>query len=139
MSGLAKEEIADALHSLFDEDGSIDIVLIYGSCAREEMNEMSDVDIAVHSINGAIDDERLVKMSLSISDALHKEVDLVDLSSVEGLFLYEIMTGSVRIKFDLLPYMRLYMEALYFYEDFLPIQRRVKESIIRRFIDESKR
>lgn len=120
------------LHERFDSDDDIDICLVYGSFAKGQAGAMSDVDVAVHSIKGHIDIERLVEMQLSLSDAFYREVDLADLSCAEGLFLYEIMTRGVRVKFAAEPYSRLLREALCWYEDFLPIKQRVQKAILQR-------
>ena len=53
----------------------------------------------------------------------HEYSDIADLSKAEGLFLHQIMTTGERIKFNHDVFHKSIMKALYFYEDFLPIQR----------------
>lgn len=129
---LTLDDVAGILHQKFDSDDGIDICLVYGSFAKGRAGEASDVDVAIRSPGGVISTDRLVEMQLDLSDAFHREVDLADLSRAEGLFLYEIMTSGVRVKFAVEPYSRLLMEALYWYEDFLPIRRRVQEAVLQR-------
>ena len=63
------------------------------------------------------------------------EVDIANLSKAEGLFLHQIMTTGERIKFNHNVFHKYIMKALYFYENFLPIQHARRTEKIKRFIN----
>jgi predicted nucleotidyltransferase len=112
----------------------IDTVLLFGSFAKNTFTSKSDVDIAIHSKN-PITIENLVSMQTDLSDICRREIDLVDLSKAEGIFLHQIVTTGIKIKIDSNVFHHYLMKALYFYEDFLPILRSVQKEKIRRFIN----
>lgn len=129
------EELKTFLIDFFKEKVDIDVVLVYGSFAKGKQNENSDVDIAIHSVNGKISIDDLVEMQVALSLLLGREVDLVDLRGAEGYFLYEIMTQNKRIIYKPEIYVHYLMEALYFYEDFMPILRECQKVRINRFLE----
>ena len=68
-------------------------MLLYGSVAKDRFKAHSDVDIAVSA-------DRLLEDGVELSALLDRPVDVLDLFSTEGLILYKIMTGHIRIKID---------------------------------------
>jgi len=57
------------------------------------------VDIAV-SADRPLSEDRLLEAGAELSTLLDRPVDVLDLFSTEGLILYKIMTGHIRIKID---------------------------------------
>ena len=105
-----------------------------GSQAKNKFHEHSDIDIAVHS-QDALSYDSLAKMQVELSLLCKREIDIADLSKAEGLFLHQIMTTGERIKFNHDVFHKYIMKALYFYEDFLPIQRARRAEKIKRFVN----
>lgn len=115
-------------------DSRYTIILIYGSVARNAQNNNSDIDIAIYDKNGEIPIDSLATMAGELSLRFHKELDLVDIRCAEGLFLYEIITGNVSVRRDPAAYHYYLMKAIYWYEDFRPIQEACQRERIERFI-----
>ena len=128
------KEIQNLLSEYFSQKDEIDTVILFGSFAKGTYSPHSDIDLAVHSAR-QMDFPSLAGIQTDLALLCHREVDLTDLSNAEGVFLYQIMTTGVRIKFSPDVYVKHLVKALCFKEDFLPtieFSRRVK---IRRFID----
>ena len=129
-----KKDITAKLVEYFGNKPEIDAAIHFGSFAKNKFNEHSDIDIAVHSKN-ELSYDNLAQMQVELSLLCKREVDIADLSKAEGLFLHQIMTTGERIKFDHNVYHKYIMKALYFYEDFLPIQRACRAEKIKRLIN----
>ena len=129
-----KEKLNAKLVEYFGNKPEIDAAILFGSLAKGSFNEHSDIDIAVHSKKEMSYDD-LADMQVQLSLLCKREVDIADLSKAEGLFLHQIMTTGKRIKFDHNVFHKYIMKALYFYEDFLPIQQSCRAERIRRFIN----
>jgi len=125
------EEIRAILEKYFSQKDEIDTVILFGSFAKGNFNEKSDVDIAIHS-REELDFEKLARMRTELSLLCGREIDLADLSKAEGVFLCQIMRGK-RIKFDREIFMKYQMKALFLREDFLPILERCRKEKLRRF------
>ena len=109
------------------------LMLLYGSVAKDRFKAHSDVDIAV-SADRPLSEDRLLETGAELSALLDRPVDVLDLFSTEGLILYKIMTGHIRIKIDAALYVKYYSKALGFREDFKPLQDMMREARIGRFI-----
>lgn len=129
-----KKELKMKLEEYFKEQPEIDAAILFGSFASGKFNPKSDIDIAVHS-KTELSYDALAEMQIALSLLCKREIDIADLSKAEGLFLYKIMTTGERIKFDHNVFHKYLMKALYFYEDFLPIQRACREEKIKRMIN----
>jgi hypothetical protein len=82
----------------------------------------------------AIPVESLVDLQIALSSDLEREVDLVDLSAIEGLILSEIFRkGKVLIKKDPSLYACYMRKVIYFNEDMLPNIRMILEKRASRF------
>lgn len=119
------------MEKYFSQKDEIDTVILFGSFAKGNFNEKSDVDIAIHS-REELDFEKLARMRTELSLLCGREIDLADLSKAEGVFLCQIMRGK-RIKFDREIFMKYQMKALFLREDFLPILERCRKEKLRRF------
>jgi len=112
--------------------------MVYGSFARGEANERSDVDIALAGSDPlSLDDKMTIQAELSTR--LGRELDVVDLSDAEGIFLHRIMSEGLVVA-ETLPEGRelrlsLTRRALYFNADYYPIYKRDQEARLRRMFD----
>ena len=118
--------------TLANEPG-IKVALVYGSAAAGKMRPGSDVDVAV-LFDRPLDMESRLALWGKLTDALHREVDLVDLYDLGGEILHQILTkGRVIIKNDAQAYYLLLQRMVYNEEDFMPQVRRALRTRIERF------
>ena len=93
----------------------------------------SDVDVAVLFEKSLGVDARLA-LQEKLVDALHREVDLVDLHGLGGEILHQILTkGRVVIKNDAHAFFRILQRMVYNEEDFMPQVRRTLRARVERF------
>lgn len=124
------QAVADAL---IGEPG-VKVAIVYGSAATDKMRPGSDVDVAVLFDRPLNIDARLALWG-RLTDALRREVDLVDLHDLGGEILHQILTkGCVVIKNDVDAYFRLVQRMIYDREDFMPQVRRAQRARIGRMI-----
>lgn len=113
----------DVKHNLkqyFTTQTSVQLAILYGSFAKGLENERSDVDIAVAGY-AEYHSSVLVDLNLSISKLLNREIDIVDLNSLSGTILTQILTSGTIIKSkDTSLYAELIKKMLYFEEDMAP-------------------
>lgn len=95
---LSIDRIKDLVRDVFDSvyPGQIEFCYLFGSYAKGYAKESSDVDLCVStSLSGL----RFAGLSESIRAVLHKKIDLIRLSNLEGNFemVNEIMKDGVKI------------------------------------------
>lgn len=101
------EEIKEKIIKILNKKIECEAIVIFGSYARGTQNEESDIDIAIKT-NKAITKKEVYDMSNQISDELKRDIDLVNLDTIENDgFKYEILINGTVIyckdsyKFDL--------------------------------------
>ena len=113
-------DIKDILKQYFTTHPSVQLVILYGSFAKGQENQRSDVDIAVAG-SAEYPSSVLVDLNLEISKLLNREIDIVDLNSINGTILTQILTSGNIIKSeDTSLYAELIKKMLYFEEDMAP-------------------
>ena len=130
-----QSKVIDTLTQYFSDKPHFDTVLLFGSFASGKNNDNSDVDIAVHSDKPLSLDE-ILNLQVELSHLLHIEIDLVDLHNCKGVFLNEIMSNNIRIRYDFDVYHYYMMESLSFMEYEYPTIKWLQEEKIRRFVNE---
>ena len=111
----------------------IRVAIVYGSAVTGRMRPDSDVDVAV-MFERALDMASRLDLWDKLTDALKREVDLVDLYDLGGEILHQIMTkGRVVIKNDAHVYFRLMQRMVYNEEDFMPQVRKALRARVMRF------
>jgi len=128
-----RSELVAKLSAFFSQAPEIRLALLYGSYAKDAATARSDVDIAVAGA-GPIDRNRLFELSGELGIFLGREIDLVDLSRIDGLILHRIVTQGIRVKTDPSLYVRFASKAYGYIADFKPLQDRMRASRLRRFI-----
>lgn len=128
------EKINGILKDFFSQKDEIDTVLLFGSFAKGTFNMHSDIDIAIHS-NTPLEYDALVKIQTELSFLTHREIDLVDLSDADGIFLYQIMTTGIKIKINPVIFVKYLSKALCFREDFLPAVQYFRKEKLRRALN----
>lgn len=129
-----RKKILAPVKDFFALKDNIPLVILYGSACREDFTEKSDVDLAL-AAQAPIPVDLMAEYQQSLELLLDREVDLIDLKTTKGLIFYKAVTGGIRIKNNPSLFVRLLSEALYFYEDYLPLVKRTQEYRIKRFID----
>ena len=71
-------------------------VWIYGSFAHGRARRDSDLDIGILP-TGPLDSWERLERAQDVAARVHREVDLVDLSTVSDLLRYEVVTGGFRV------------------------------------------
>ena len=88
------------LTPFFLQQSDIQLVWIYGSVARGEETEASDLDVAVAG-HQALTPARRVELAQQISQLVMREVDLVDLLAERGVIQSQVLTqGRLLLKKD---------------------------------------
>ena len=72
-------------------------IYLFGSFAKNEFNENSDIDIAV-LYKEKLDRVELFKKQEELFLKFNRDVDLVDLQDVNDVFAYEIINNSIKLK-----------------------------------------
>ena len=127
-------DIRNAIVEALGLQEDIHIAFLFGSAARNRLRPDSDVDIAVAGSRPLSIDE-MMSTTRRLSQAVRREVDLVDLRVTEGLILREILTkGTALIVHDRGFLVALAKKVVYFSEDLLPYTQRLRQSRIERFI-----
>jgi len=111
----------------------VKVAIMFGSAAEDRLTVQSDVDIAVAS-NSSLSIEQRLALSAALSNAVKREVDLVDMKSVSGLILQQILTKGVMLRKDAACYAALMKRMLFEQADMMPYTRRVMQAHVERFL-----
>ncbi len=84
-----REAVLEEVSRVLQESGQVKLGLVYGSAARNQLGPHSDIDVAVGA-GRPLEWNILSQLHRALSDALEREVDLIDLERLEGL-LWEIL------------------------------------------------
>lgn len=124
------QTVADTLAA----EPGLKVALVYGSAAAGKMRRDSDVDVAV-LFGRPLDMDARLALWGRLTDALRREVDLVDLHGLGGEILHQILTkGRVVIRNDEEAYYGLAKRMVYDREDFMGLVRRAQRERIGRMI-----
>lgn len=108
--------------------------ILFGSFAKGRARASSDVDIAIAGLRPLGLLERL-KLSASLSKALGREIDVIDLLAVHGVIYQQAMTqGKILIDRDKLLHARLLKKLWYEEADMMPNIRYVLKKRRERFL-----
>ena len=131
---LTTGQIEDELRSLLAERPEIELCFLFGSAVTGRRGPESDIDVAVCG-KRPLPPASLAQLQIEMCDGLGAEVDLLDISRLEGLILREVLTRGIRIINRNPPLLAHYIKkVLYFSEDMLPNYRMIAEANVRRFI-----
>lgn len=82
-------EIIDILKKQFN----CDVIILFGSYARETQRQDSDIDIAFKTKRN-ISKQELFDTAQKLEGILKKDVDLIDLNNISDSFRYEILING---------------------------------------------
>ncbi|NWK55157.1 nucleotidyltransferase domain-containing protein [Verrucomicrobiaceae bacterium N1E253] len=128
------EQIAASVESVLHGEPEIKLVILYGSVARGKMRCNSDVDLAV-LFDHPLSAEEKMKLVEKLAETLGKEVDLVDLHSLNGTILRKILCeGRVIYRDGSGSLARLLQRMIYNQTDMMPYTLRTLKERQRTFI-----
>jgi len=87
-------KLKEILKNFFKE---AEAIYLFGSFAKNEFNENSDIDIAV-LYKKKLDRVELFKKQEELFLKFNRDIDLVDLQDVNDVFAYEIINNSIKLK-----------------------------------------
>ena len=100
-----REKLENAKKYLI-EKCSCEAIILFGSFARNEQREDSDIDLAVKTDKDITPNE-LFEIKNELEDILKKDVDLIDLKNTQDGIRYEILINGIilyvkdEVKFEL--------------------------------------
>jgi predicted nucleotidyltransferase len=128
------QEIASEAKTVLSEEQGLMLAILYGSAATGSMRTDSDVDIAL-LFDVPMNAERKMEIISRLGSRLQREVDLVDLHTLNGTILKQILRkGRVLIQAEpgVLP--GLVRKMIYNQADMMPYVSRTLLERQRRFI-----
>ncbi len=115
-----KELLKKKIKNVLKQYSSVKLAILYGSSINDRKENINDIDIAVADLK-KIDYEKLAKLQLALEKELQNKVDLVDLSTINGVILQQILCKGERVictdQSLMVPYIK---KMLYFQEDMMP-------------------
>jgi predicted nucleotidyltransferase len=135
MQKLNSLTILDRTVKVLDTEPDLKVAIIYGSVVSKNMREDSDVDLAV-LFDTPMDVERKMQLIARLERELSRNVDLVDLASISGTILQQILCkGQILLKNDTSALARLLQKMVYHQTDMMPYVRRTLLERQRRFVN----
>jgi predicted nucleotidyltransferase len=87
-------DLVAALRAFAEERPELVALVLYGSAARDELGESSDVDLAIAE-SRPLSLERRIELADELSRLLGREVDAVGLRAIDGLLLVQVLTKGL--------------------------------------------
>lgn len=132
-------DLDTAIRRVLEEYPQIQFATLFGSAACGQMTDQSDIDIAVAAQTALSLDVR-IELADRLTQALHREIDLIDLQSVSGTILEQsLVYGRLILKKDAGLYAELIKRLWFNQADMMPYTRRILAERRRRFLHESGR
>ena len=132
---MVDQQVQTAILHVLEAFPEIKIASVFGSAARGRLTSMSDIDVAVAAETKLPLATRLA-MALQLSQALHREVDLIDLQDVTGEILQQSLCQGVKLlQKDAGLYARLIQRLWFDQADMMPYRRRILAERRRRFLN----
>ena len=128
-----REEVIQHIQPQLYTNKNIDLCILYGSAARDQLSSESDIDLAVGSSRTIRYEERL-RLSQELTVLVGREVTVLDISSLNGVILQEILTKGITLKnTDTAFKAELLIQMYEFTEDLFPSYMAGAEKRIRGF------
>jgi predicted nucleotidyltransferase len=128
------KKIIEKILSVMNNYPEIHIVILFGSAVKNRLRPDSDIDIAVAGSRTLLSDQKY-DMLLSLSEALAREVDIVDLQAVAGSILQQALCKGVIIKKTSPPILAELIKKMWYNQsDMMPYTRRILKARCERFI-----
>jgi predicted nucleotidyltransferase len=117
---LSTMSISMQIRSVLEMAPDVAVGLLFGSATKNRLRFDSDIDIAIAG-EQAFSLHRLKELAYSLSEAVKRPVDLIDLVSTKGLICHQALTKGIPL---IVKNKRIMAQLMYEYvcfcEDFLP-------------------
>ncbi len=128
-----KNQVSGQIQNLLLNTQNIEICILFGSAAKNKLNENSDIDIAVALKDSSFDAMNSIKELLE--NSLKRDIDFIDLKNAHGLILKEIVgNGILLINRNMILFRNIVKRMWYEGEDYLPLVRDAQKAQIKRMI-----
>lgn len=111
------------LKNQLEQDPTIKLAILFGSCANETAGSESDVDLAI-LLNVPLLKEKKILIIQRVAQIFGRAVDLIDLQKAGEPILSQIIKYGIVIKGSQQDYTELAIKNVYANEDFLPYIKR---------------
>jgi predicted nucleotidyltransferase len=132
------QELKDNLIKWAEKRGDIDLMIIFGSRAKDRLRQDSDLDLGIwRSSKWSVDFHR--ECVEQITSFLPTAIDLIDLSKIDGPLLQEILCNGKKIYQQKVHLMGvLYVRLMDWRTDFMPAWEDMLEQRRKRFLVKQK-
>lgn len=135
MTTTAQPNIADAARAVLESHPELLAAMLYGSAASGRMNDESDVDVAVLA-DAPLTVEQKIDLAVELGRVLHRDVDILDLSTALGTVFAEALCNGQRLFVrDTVAFARQVRRMQYNQADDMPRYRMILDERRRRFIN----
>lgn len=125
------------IRQVLEDYPQIRLAVLFGSAVRDRLTKWSDIDIAV-AAQAPLSLDTRIELADRLTQALHREIDLIDLQSVSGTILKQSLChGRLVLKKDAVLYAELIKRLWFNQADMMPYTRRILAERRRRFLHES--
>ncbi len=112
------EKIKDQIVTVIKGYPDCRLCILYGSAAKNRLTEHSDIDVAVAG-EKPLEKELLVTLSIELTKVFGREADVLDIHTVGGIILSEIIGGGSVIKKDVVLHAYFMKKVMFFHADML--------------------
>jgi predicted nucleotidyltransferase len=127
------EELPQTLRDILEEESSIVTAILFGSCASHRLAAHSDIDLAVAAV-APLDLQEKARLVILLEGSLRRRVDLLDLHSLRGSILHQVLTKGILLKnSDPALLAGFIKKMLYHQADMMPLVKRMLLAKARRF------
>ena len=118
----SRKEIISFIKPPISDDVNLELCILYGSAALDQLSANSDIDIVVGS-EMSLTNDFCMELSRKLSLLTDREVSVINIEKMEGVILQEVLVKGITLK-NLKPnYKAKFLSKMYeFTEDILPFQ-----------------
>ena len=129
------DPIIDKIQKVFKEFPEIEIVTLFGSASKGQLQQKSDVDIAV-AAKKKLSNEIRTDIYMALEASLARDIDIIDLNAVNGHILQKALcSGDIIIKKSI-PLLAFLLKKMWYNQiDMMPKTIMIMENQVKRFID----
>lgn len=128
-------ELKDKIQKVFKEFPEIEIVTLFGSASSGQLQQTSDVDIAV-AAKKKISNEIRTDIYMALEESLARDIDIIDLNAVNGYILQKALCGGDIIIKKSVPLLAFLLKKMWYNQiDMMPKTIKIMENQVKRFID----
>ena len=127
--------IRTIINQEFKKFPEVEIVILFGSVLKDQLTNKSDIDIAF-AAKTITSHEKKNNIYLTLEKSLGRDIDLIDLHSVNGHILKNILCrGEIIIKKSV-PLLAFFLKKMWYNQaDMMPYTKMVLKKQVKRFIN----